>query len=90
MKCVKSVAQGKTEPLKGRQAVLPAVAFTMLITARGAFMATKSSVWTISLLRPVALGAVAAAGCAHLLSNGVKDNFTCSRWFLAMLFRDRC
>ena len=43
--------------------------------------------WTINLLRPVALGAIAAAGCAHLLTDGGRGRFICSRFWLSELFR---
>ena len=89
MKCVKSVAQGGRESFKGSRSVLPSVAVAMIITAVGALLATKTTVWTINMVRPVALGAIAAAGCAHLMSNGGSGHFKCSRWWLSQLFRQQ-
>ena len=82
---MKSVAQGCQEAYVGRKRTLPDVAVALVITTLTCILATKAIIWTIPLLRPIALGAIASAGCAHFLTDGGKDRFCCSRWWLNIL-----
>ena len=84
---MKFIAQGSREVFKGSSRTLPSVARDMVITALGTVLATKTTVWTINLLHPAALRAMAAAGCAHLLSGGGRGSFICSRFWLPELFQ---
>jgi len=50
-----------------------------LLPTVSVILATYAVVFTISLLRPIAFGVIAAAGSAHLLTDGGAGRFTCSR-----------
>ena len=64
----------------GRKRALPETAIAMIVATISAILATHTLVFTISLLRPIALGVIAAAGCAHLLTDGGAGRFYCSRF----------
>jgi hypothetical protein len=70
----------------GRRAI-PEQVIAMIITTISAILATHSIIFTISLLRPIALGIIAAAGCEHLLTDGGAGRFNCSRFWLGDLFK---
>ena len=67
----------------GRRRALPETAISMIVATISAILATHTLVFTISLLRPIALGVIAAAGCAHLLTDGGAGRFYCSRFWLS-------
>jgi hypothetical protein len=52
-------------------------------------LATHTIVFTITLLQQIALGIIAAAGCYHLLMDCGAGQFTCSRYWLSDLFRQK-
>ena len=64
-----------------QDAVIAMIADTVTVT-----VTTHAITFTISLLRPIVLGVIAAAGCAQLLTNGGKGHFNCSCRWLAELF----
>ena len=59
----------------------------MIVATVTAMVGTYAITFTISLLQPIVLGVIAAAGCAQLLTDGGKGRFNCSRRWLAELFR---
>ncbi len=67
----------------GRRRALPETAIAMIVATISAILAAHTLVFTISLLRPIALGVIAAAGCAHLPTDGGAGRFFCSRFWLS-------
>ena len=71
----------------GRPHAIPEAATAMIVTTVTSMVATHAITFTVSLLRPIVLGVIAAAGCAHLLTDGGKGRFNCSRRWLSELFK---
>jgi hypothetical protein len=50
---------------------------------------TNAALFTLHLLRPVALGVIASEGYSNYLTDGGKGKFTCSKKWLASIFREQ-
>ena len=84
---LREVALGAREIWVGRRRTLPQAAINLIIATISAIISTDAYAFSISVLRPVALGVIAGTGFGHFLTNGGKGSFTCSRWWLSDLFR---
>ena len=87
MKLVQSAVRDATEVFVGRRRTLPENAINSIVSTLRKMLATHAALWTVPLLRPVAI--ITVEGCSHYLTEGGKGNFTCSKWWLSHIFREQ-
>jgi hypothetical protein len=74
------MAKNPTTAFVGRKCTLPTAVIALVISTLLSIISTRSTLWSASMLQPIAIAVIVAAGSGALISNTKgKGNFSCSK-----------
>ena len=83
---LKLMAKNPTLSFVGRKAVVPPAVIALVVSTLLSIITTRSTLWSASMLQPIAIAVIVAAGCGALISNTKgKGNFSCSKNWIWMI-----